>query len=39
MTEHKAGRSITKNEKYKKLKHDGAQNRHEHYYNRQIEKG
>ena len=30
MTEHKADKNITKNEKYKKTKHDGVQNRHEH---------
>ena len=28
--EHKTDMNITKNEKYKKLKHGGTQNRHEH---------
>ena len=31
MTEHKTDMNISKIEKYKKTKHDGAQNRHEHY--------
>ena len=31
MTEHKTDMNITKIKKYKKIKHDGAQNRPEHY--------
>ena len=30
MAEHKTGMNITKIDKCKKTKHDGAQNRHEH---------